>query len=530
MKTKSTYYFAAGFLVLLMGTTCLAAGTKKEAVRIAAVEQPSAAPQVLYEKPTAVLGEKEKVDREMIAMGRRIEEEASKGVPVETSLKMGISLPKTCTALDACPLTLTVENKGSIPVVSPILGAVTLGTSGGVGATTKTTGWTCGSADPKLTCASTGIALQPGEKSSFTIDWTPPQVTAKQTTKICANLVWPGRPSDGVYRADQIAAVQFALTRAGFETGGIDGRIRPKTLQAIRLLRQVANIPGPPQITPDLLNNLFGDIGKLSYDANTADDQACGELELIPAEKKPEAKVVASVTPAPEVKAPEPVVKTVTPPAAPAAPAPKAEEKKEAPKAAAPVQAEKKPEEAKPAPVIVATPAPKVETKTTPAAPKVETKPAAPAPKMETKPVAPAPKAEASKPAAPVAKVEDRFAPPKSNTAAPVVALPAETKQPSYESELVVISTERGSELFYRRGAEERGKPDYYVVDRGEGAPQKVASLEACDCKPVAAKASAPHKHSARKASNKGKKVAAYIPTAREFLNGWPNIVASPKF
>ena len=278
MKAKAKIYFATGFATLLLAGTCLAGALpKKETVRVASLGQPVSAPQMLYEKP-AVLGDTDNKPQQQIAMGRRTQEDAANAPPVQTSLKMGISPPKTCMPGEACPLTLTVENKGNVPVVSPILSAVTLGTSGGVAATTKTTGWTCGYADPKVTCASTGIALQPNEKASFVIDWMPPSVKAKDTIKICANFVWPGRPADGVYRADQIAAVQYALTRAGFETGGIDGRIRPKTLQAIRLLRQVANIPGPPQITPDLLSNLFGEVGKLSYDADANDDQACAEV------------------------------------------------------------------------------------------------------------------------------------------------------------------------------------------------------------------------------------------------------------
>jgi peptidoglycan hydrolase-like protein with peptidoglycan-binding domain len=526
MKTKGTISFTAGLIALLLGTTCLAgaAAAKKEAVRVATLEQPTAA-QVLYEKPAAVLGEKEKLQRKMIAMGRRVEEQAAAGVPVQTSLKTGISLPKTCMPGEACPLTLVVENKGNIPVVSPILSAVTLGTSGSVSATTKTTGWACGHADPKLTCASTGIALQPGEKSSFVVDWMPPEVKAKETTKICVNLVWPGRPVDGVYRADQIAAVQFALQRAGFETGGIDGRIRPKTLQAIRLLREVAGIPGPPQITPDLLNNLFGEVGKLSYDADTSDDQACANLDLIPAEKKPEVIAIVTPAPAPEVKAPESTVKIITPPVAP-----KSEEKKEEAKVIVTIQPEKKAE----TPKSVTAPA------VTPPASKVEIKIATPAP-------APAPKMETKveiKPATPVAKVGDRLAPtaaaPKGNT----IALPAAPSYPvggspskaeTDENELTIISTERGNDLFYRRSTLESGKPDYYVVDRGEGmSQQKVASLQTCDCKPVAAKsvtkAVAPRMRAARKASAKPVKSAAYIPTAREFLNGWPNIVDHPKF
>lgn len=514
MKTKGTISFTAGLIALLLGTTCLAGpSAKKQAVRVAALEQPAAAPQVLYEKPAAVLGEKEKLERKMIAMGRRIEEEAVTGAPVQTSLKTGISLPKTCMPGEACPLTLIVENKGNVPVVSPILSAVTLGTSGGVSATTATTGWTCGYADPKLTCASTGIALQPGEKSSFVIDWMPPQVKAKETTKICMNLVWPGRPVDGVYRADQISAVQFALQRAGFETGGIDGRIRPKTLQAIRLLREVAGIPGPPQITPDLLNNLFGEVGKLSYDADASDDQACASLDLIPSEKKPE--VVAIVTPAsaPEVKAPESTVKIIAPPPV----GPKPEEKKQESKVVVIVQPEKKAETAKPVTVPAVTPAPAV-------TPKTEAK-------AEVKPVAPA------------AKIEDRLTPspvaPKAKPVRPNVApdvyaeaeMPAGTEQHYEEIGLTVISTERGGELFYRRSTLESGRPDYYVVDRGENVPQqKMASLQVCDCKPAAVKSAAPRKHVSRKAGAKAIKSAAYIPTAREFLNGWPNIVAHPKF
>jgi hypothetical protein len=427
MKKKNKFIFAAGVSALFFGVISSAgAGDKTEHLHLAAIEKtPALTPQVLYEKPAAALGEKEKRDREMIAMGRRIEEEAVAGAPVQINLGTGIELPKSCMPGEACPLTLVVQNKGNIPVTSPILAAVTLGASGGVSATTKTTGWTCGFADPNLTCASTGVVLQAGEKSSFVIDWMPPQVKAKQNAKICFNLVWAGRPKDGVYRADQIAAVQFALVRAGFETGGIDGRIRPKTLQAIRLLRQVVNIPGPPQITPDLLQNLFGEAGKLSSDADSSDDQACGLIDLVPSDKKSETKVIASAPSGQDAKKTG-VIKNqemaqVTPPPSPTSPpAPKIEEKKEAPKA------------------VETAPVPKVESKPAPSSSAPINVPAAPvapvAPKAEVKPVpvAPiAPKAEEKKempktaqPAPSTQKAEEKKEAPKAMEPAPK----AETK------------------------------------------------------------------------------------------------------
>jgi putative chitinase len=47
--------------------------------------------------------------------------------------------------------------------------------------------------------------------------------------------------------------VQEALTAAGFDTNGIDGVVGPETRSAILDFRVARNLPGPPQITRDLL-------------------------------------------------------------------------------------------------------------------------------------------------------------------------------------------------------------------------------------------------------------------------------------
>ena len=223
-------------------------------------------------------------DDKVIAMGRRIQEDATVGAPVETNLKASAKLPQSCKDGESCKLEFGIENTGKIDVGSPILMSVSLGLAQGKTAATSTSGWTCGFADPKLTCASTGVILKSGEKTALSIDWATPKVSAETKAKVCMSFVWVGRSKDGVYRSDQIAAVQYALQRAGFEPGGIDGHIRPKTLQAIRLLRDVVNIPGPAQITPDLLQNLFGEAASISNDADASDDTTCGEVTIMPAQ------------------------------------------------------------------------------------------------------------------------------------------------------------------------------------------------------------------------------------------------------
>ncbi|MES2905451.1 MAG: hypothetical protein V4691_00205 [Pseudomonadota bacterium] len=301
MKQRTTLRLITGFATVLLASTCLAgtAGMKNARLRVAAIETPPLTETKILNKAAETQNQNE---QELLAMARRIQEDAMLGAPASVNVKASVELSKSCTSGTNCLLQLVVENKGNIPVSSPILASLSLDVAGGKNAGTTTTGWVCGYADPKLTCASTGIALQPNEKARFIIDWETPDVSAAKTAKVCFSLVWPGRPKDGVYRADQIAAVQFALKRAGFEPGAIDGRIRPKTLQAIRLLRDVVNIPGPSQITPDLLQNLFGEVGKYPSDADSSDDVACADIMLKPSDKK----VIASAAPAQPEAAPVP--------------------------------------------------------------------------------------------------------------------------------------------------------------------------------------------------------------------------------
>src|ERR1700733_4922178 len=103
-------------------------------------------------------------------MARRIQEDEVPMAPININLAAGVDLPKTCVPGEACHLTLFIENKGHFPVLSPILSALALGLPGGASAAVKTAGWTCGYADPNLTCASTGIVLQPGQSARFVLD------------------------------------------------------------------------------------------------------------------------------------------------------------------------------------------------------------------------------------------------------------------------------------------------------------------------------------------------------------------------
>lgn len=203
------------------------------------------------------------------------------------SLAMAVSAPATCRAGQNCQITVEIDNRGSQPFGSPFLAAVALGLDGGTIAPITPEAWTCGRAGEALTCAATGLSLQPDTKTRFTVDWKLPDRLRRPATTVCARVVWPARGPDGVYRAEQIAAVQFALQRAGFDPGTVDGRIGGRTLDAIRAYRAKVGIQGSSEITPDLLATLFGANGALFGDANPAANSACTTVALVDARGVP---------------------------------------------------------------------------------------------------------------------------------------------------------------------------------------------------------------------------------------------------
>lgn len=219
--------------------------------------------------------------------------------PAGSSLALTLSAPETCRANAVCTLVVEIENRGAEPYPSPLLASVALGFDGGAIASVAPDSWTCGRGGDALTCTSGGgLVVAPGARTRFTVDWRLPERLRRPSASVCAAVVWPGRAPGGVYRAEQVAAVQYALTRGGFDTNGVTGRIGPRTLEAIRQFRQRANIQGTAEITPDLTSALFGDNGARTGDANAADDRACATVRFIDDRGAPVASVAPTRTPA----------------------------------------------------------------------------------------------------------------------------------------------------------------------------------------------------------------------------------------
>lgn len=196
------------------------------------------------------------------------------------NLAVSVVLPPTCKPGAVCQVTVDIENKGSEPMPSPMLASLSLGLEGGSLGAMPSGPWECKQGGENITCASTGIALQPQTRTRMTLDWTLPKEVRRAQVNACARIVWAARGADGVYRAEQIAAVQHALERAGFDAGGVSGRMTPKTLEAIGQLRQQAGIAGASGITPDLLANLFGANAALAGDSSAGDDSACANAGI----------------------------------------------------------------------------------------------------------------------------------------------------------------------------------------------------------------------------------------------------------
>lgn len=196
------------------------------------------------------------------------------------ALGLTLTAPQQCRSGETCTLSVQIENKGSEPAASPLLSALQLGLEGGRIETVLPDTWACSPSGQAMTCASNGMTLQPGETSRFTVEWRLPERVRRPSTSVCARIVWPARGADGVYRPEQIAAMQYALERAGFEPGPPEGRLTPRTLDAMRRFRERAGVPGGTEVTPEFLSSLYGRNASLQGDVDPRDDSACATISF----------------------------------------------------------------------------------------------------------------------------------------------------------------------------------------------------------------------------------------------------------
>lgn len=237
---------------------------------------------------------------------------ANDGKPA-VSLALTFNVPAFCKPGSTCPMVVELHNRGSQPLASPFLVGFALGSEGAQIGNILPDSWSCGQANESLTCSGAGTALAPDAKARLSIDWQIPERPRRPSSTVCARIVWPARAKDGVYRSEQIAAIQFALQKAGFDPGGYDGRLGSKTVEAIRAFRARAHIEGPTELTADFLTALFASNGTLAGDDNATDDSACTSVSF-------GAQPVAA-NPAPQPSAPVAVVSAPANPVVEAAPA-----------------------------------------------------------------------------------------------------------------------------------------------------------------------------------------------------------------
>ena len=198
----------------------------------------------------------------------------------DVSLALTLSVPAYCKPASTCPMVVELHNRGNRPLASPFLVALALGSEGAQIGNILPDSWSCGQASESLTCSGAGTALAPDARARLSIDWQIAERPRRPSSTVCARIVWPARAKDGVYRSEQIAAIQFALQKAGFDPGGYDGRLGAKTVEAIRAFRARANIEGPTELTSDFLTAVFGGNGTLAGDDNIADDSACTSVSF----------------------------------------------------------------------------------------------------------------------------------------------------------------------------------------------------------------------------------------------------------
>ena len=193
--------------------------------------------------------------------------------PLPTVRQADLSVSKTtrqstCFAGGRCDFQITVSNVGSTPYRGQIvLNDVTTPSSRLLSSGPRP--WRCRGSRGQYSCTHPVVSLAPGQSRALSVSISPRPGNATGLRN-CVSLAW----SD----TSQVMAVQDALNELGFSAGTVDGKIGPRTRNAIRSFQERAGLPATGQVDGTLLDRLFGSWD--SGDANAANDNSCATVRV----------------------------------------------------------------------------------------------------------------------------------------------------------------------------------------------------------------------------------------------------------
>jgi peptidoglycan hydrolase-like protein with peptidoglycan-binding domain len=199
--------------------------------------------------------------------------------PAQNALDLAIDKQQigACTIGGICRFRISVRNVNSAAYRGPLLIRDEISQAGmalvGYGALP----WTCSQVGKEVSCKRPEVLLWPGRQVNLWVDF---QLKAKILIpgwRNCAAITWAGnRNSEPTVRA-----VQMELSDLGFYAGPIDGALTPATRTAIGDFQVAAGLPATGEVTPDVLELLFGPGAHRVGDANPLNDRDCADVAFI---------------------------------------------------------------------------------------------------------------------------------------------------------------------------------------------------------------------------------------------------------
>jgi len=187
--------------------------------------------------------------------------------PQQADLSIEKRVLGPCVPGKDCRFELVVTNVGAGDYQGPLVLSDTVSIAGMTLVGAAPAPWTCGQAGDQIGCNHPTLLLRPGH--STVLPLTLNYAGNANSWQNCAVITWLGQ---GATDQQILRTVQIELAGLGYYGGPINGVADNDTRNAIRALQKDLGLPETGEITPDLLDWLFGQGASTVTDANPGND------------------------------------------------------------------------------------------------------------------------------------------------------------------------------------------------------------------------------------------------------------------
>jgi len=181
-----------------------------------------------------------------------------------------------CRVSTNCSFTITVTNRGPGLYTGPIYLWDVVQPVSVPFASSSGQGWQCFEVGNALHCRHEGVELAPGASTTLTVALAIPAGYRPDFIENCVSISWLYL-QDGTY---DIWKFQIMLALLGYEPGPFDGRIGPRTREALRAFQRDNGLAVTGDVDDATALALYPDLVGIYGDLNPGNDRSCHEVGI----------------------------------------------------------------------------------------------------------------------------------------------------------------------------------------------------------------------------------------------------------